>query len=89
VGISHGLFCLGCCWALMTVLVLIGLMSLGWMAAAATIFMFEKNLRYGMQLTRVVGATVIVLGLAVVLGGPEVLSWLSGPFLPPSLGGYI
>ena len=89
VGISHGLFCLGCCWALMTVLVLIGLMSLGWMAAVATIFLLEKNLRYGMQLTRLVGATVIGLGLAVVLGGPEVLSWLSGPFLPPSLGGYI
>ena len=32
-GLSHGAYCLGCCWALMLVLVLVGLMNLAWMAA--------------------------------------------------------
>src|SRR5689334_7957093 len=37
-GISHGAYCLGCCWALMAVLVVVGLMNLTWMAAIALIF---------------------------------------------------
>jgi len=66
-GASHGLYCLGCCWALMTVLLVVGVMNLAWMAALAVVFLVEKNWRYGEALTRVVGTAVLVLGLAVVV----------------------
>src|SRR3954454_295299 len=35
VGLRHGAFCVGCCWGLMVVLIVVGIMSLGWMAAIA------------------------------------------------------
>jgi predicted metal-binding membrane protein len=65
-GISHGAYCLGCCWALMTVLFVVGLMNLAWMAVIAVIFLAEKNWRYGVALTKVVGTSLVIFGLAVV-----------------------
>jgi predicted metal-binding membrane protein len=64
-GASHGAYCLGCCWALMAVLIVVGLMSLPWMAALTVLFVAEKNWRYGAGLSRVAGATAVVGGLAV------------------------
>jgi len=66
-GASHGAYCLGCCWALMAVLFAVGLMNLTWMAAIAVVFLAEKNWRYGVALTRVVGIATAVLGLAVLI----------------------
>ena len=77
-GVSHGLYCLGCCWALMAVLVVVGLMNLTWMAAIAIVFLLEKNWSRGAGLTKVVGTAVIVVGVAV-LGHPSVLNSLSPP----------
>jgi predicted metal-binding membrane protein len=71
-GVSHGLYCLGCCWALMAVLFVVGLMNLVWMAAIAAVFVAEKNWRRGVGLTKVVGTVVIAFGL-VVLARPTVL----------------
>jgi predicted metal-binding membrane protein len=65
-GASHGAFCLGCCWALMAVFVVVGLMSLPWMVALTVLFVAEKNWRYGAGLSRVAGATVALAGLAVM-----------------------
>lgn len=67
VGISHGLYCFGCCWALMAVLFVVGLMNLVWMAAIAMVFLAEKNWRHGVGLTRVVGCMVLAFGLAVLV----------------------
>lgn len=67
VGVSHGLYCLGCCWALMAVLFVVGLMNLAWMAAIAVVFLAEKNWRRGVQLTYVIGAAVSLLGIAVLV----------------------
>jgi predicted metal-binding membrane protein len=67
VGISHGLYCFGCCWALMAVLFVVGLMNLIWMAATAVVFLAEKNWKHGVGLTRVVGVLVIAFGLAVLV----------------------
>ena len=72
-GISHGLYCLGCCWALMAVLLVVGLMNLTWMAAIAVIFLAEKHWRRGGLLAKVVGTALIFLGLAV-LGHPPLLA---------------
>ena len=76
VGVSHGLYCLGCCWALMAVLFVVGLMNLAWMAVIAVVFLAEKNWKHGVGLTYLVGAGVTVLGLAV-LAHPALLSTVS------------
>lgn len=75
-GVAHGAFCLGCCWALMAVLVVVGLMNLLWMVALALIFLAEKTWRYGEALTRMMGAALLVLGLAVI-AFPDLLPALS------------
>jgi predicted metal-binding membrane protein len=66
-GASHGLQCLGCCWPLMAVLAVLGLMNVAWMAVIAAIFFVEKNVRRGALLPRVVGVACIVGGLATVV----------------------
>lgn len=79
-GMSHGAFCLGCCWALMAVLAVLGLMNLAWMAMFAIVFFLEKNWRQGVMLSRVVGAACIVIGAAVLVR-PDVLGLLGGPMI--------
>lgn len=66
-GLSHGLYCLGCCWALMAVLFVVGLMNLAWMAGIAVVFLAEKHWRHGPALARVVGTAVAILGVAVLV----------------------
>ena len=77
-GMSHGLYCLGCCWALMAVLAVLGLMNLAWMAVFAAVFFLEKNWRHGVTLARLAGAACIVIGAAVLVR-PEFLGLLGGP----------
>lgn len=76
-GVSHGAYCLGCCWALMSVLVVVGLMNLTWMVLIALVFLLEKNWRYGPWVTRAAGTAVAMLGVFVIVR-PELLAWLSG-----------
>jgi predicted metal-binding membrane protein len=76
-GISHGLYCLGCCWAIMAVLAVVGLMNLAWMAAFAVLFFLEKNWRHGVMLSRISGVACVLLGLAVI-AQPDVLHIVSG-----------
>lgn len=66
-GFVHGLYCLGCCWALMAVLFVVGLMNLVWMAAIAAVFLFEKHWRHGLVLSRVVGAALAGMGVLVLI----------------------
>ena len=66
-GAAHGLWCLGCCWALMAVLAVLGLMNLAWMAVIAAVFFIEKNVRFGDILPKLVGAACIVGGLALMI----------------------
>lgn len=76
-GASHGLYCIGCCWALMAVLFVVGLMNLTWMALVAVVFLAEKNWDHGVALTRVVGTVVTLLGVAVLVD-PSLLADLAG-----------
>ncbi|NKZ06887.1 DUF2182 domain-containing protein [Actinomadura latina] len=69
VGVRHGAFCLGCCWALMAVLLAAGMMSLVWMGAIAAVILVEKVWRHGELLSRPLGAGMIALGL-VLLAAP-------------------
>jgi len=76
-GASHGAYCVGCCWALMLLLVIVGLMNLVWMVALAVVFFAEKNWRYGAVLSRAVGVILVFLGVAVALV-PSLLPRISG-----------
>ncbi|MGH7765736.1 MAG: DUF2182 domain-containing protein, partial [Candidatus Dormibacteraceae bacterium] len=65
-GLNNGLYCLGCCWALMAVLAVLGLMNVAWMAAFAVVFFLEKNWRAGVQLSQAVGLLCILGGIVVI-----------------------
>jgi predicted metal-binding membrane protein len=68
IGFGHGLYCLGCCWALFTVLVAAGIMSLAWMLALTAVDVAEKTLPSAWRAPRVVGTALVLLGIAVVTG---------------------
>lgn len=74
VGAAHGAYCLGCCWALMTVLVLIGMMNLAWMAAVAAVILAEKVLTSGTGFSRALGVVLVGTGLIVVISGAPLLA---------------
>jgi predicted metal-binding membrane protein len=76
-GMSHGLYCLGCCWSLMAVLAVLGLMNLALMVVFAVVFFVEKNSSYGVMLSRIFGAACIVLGVAVI-ALPNILHLVGG-----------
>lgn len=67
-GVRHGLFCLGCCWTLMALLFVGGLMNLLWIAALALLILIEKTLPWGGRMSRLTGAALVVWG-AVTLAG--------------------
>jgi predicted metal-binding membrane protein len=66
VGMNHGAFCLACCWALMAILVAVGLMNLAVMVLLAAVVLAEKTWRWGPGLSRLVGAVALLLAAAVV-----------------------
>ena len=64
-GIEHGLYCLGCCWALMLVLLAFGVMNLPAMIGVAVIIAVEKVWRFGEAFARVVGVGALVYAVLV------------------------
>jgi predicted metal-binding membrane protein len=64
-GWAHACYCLGCCWALMMVLVVAGSMGLPWVLLIACVVSAEKLLPRGEWIARVTGAALILLGAAV------------------------
>jgi predicted metal-binding membrane protein len=64
-GIEHGLYCLGCCWALMLVLLAFGVMNLPAMIGVAAIIAVEKVWRFGEAFARVVGVSALVYAVLV------------------------
>jgi predicted metal-binding membrane protein len=75
-GIAHGLYCLGCCWALFAVLVAAGVMSLAWMLALTLIVFAEKVLPGGQRVSQAVGIAFLVLGVGVA-GGIVDVAWIA------------
>jgi predicted metal-binding membrane protein len=67
-GIHHGLFCLGCCWALMLVSFAIGVANLPWMALFTAVMVFEKTGPHGDRGMVPIGAGLMGLGVLVLLG---------------------
>jgi predicted metal-binding membrane protein len=62
-GAEHGVWCAGCCWALMVVLFAVGVMSLFWMAVIAAVVLAEKALPHGERLTKALGVALVALGI--------------------------
>jgi predicted metal-binding membrane protein len=71
-GIRHGLFCLGCCWALMLVMFAVGIGSIAGLAGLTGVMTIEKSMPWGRRLVPLVGVGLIVWGIGLVLV-PEVL----------------
>jgi predicted metal-binding membrane protein len=68
-GLRHGAYCLGCCWALMALLFVGGVMNMLWIVALALLILVEKVTPFGRQFAAVAGTVLIAAG-----------AWLSGLF---------
>lgn len=64
-GLSHGLYCLGCCWALMTLLFIGGVMNLLWIAIITLFVLLEKLLPFGAVGGRIMGLVMIGFGVTM------------------------
>jgi predicted metal-binding membrane protein len=67
-GLRHGLYCLGCCWALMLVLFVSGIMNLIWIAILSVLVLAEKLLPRGLLLGRLAGAGLVAWGARLIVG---------------------
>ena len=67
-GLVHGVYCLGCCWALFAVLVGAGVMSLAWMLLLTLVVFAEKVLPGGRRAAQAVGVAFLALGVLVASG---------------------
>jgi predicted metal-binding membrane protein len=68
-GLRHGAYCLGCCWALMLVMFAAGVASLVWMALLTGVMVLEKTHPAGRRLAPVVGAALIAFASTVLAYG--------------------
>jgi predicted metal-binding membrane protein len=66
-GLLHGAYCLGCCWALMLLLFAAGIMNLVWIAGLAILVLLEKLAPFGSALTKPLAALLILGGGALLL----------------------
>lgn len=62
-GVEHGAWCVGCCWALMAVLLAVGVMSVRWMLVVAAVVLVEKVAPFGARATRWFALLLIALGI--------------------------
>jgi len=74
-GAHHGGYCLGCCWALMVILVAVGVMNVAAMFGLAALVLIEKTLPWGPVVGRLAGAAALALAVATI--------W--APWLAPGL----
>jgi predicted metal-binding membrane protein len=77
-GVRHGAWCLGCCWALMAALFALGVMSVAWMAVVAGLITLEKTLPWRRAALAVTTVVLLVLAVAV-LASPEDVPGLTVP----------
>jgi len=65
-GLKHGKYCLGCCWALMCVLFVVGVMNIAWVVALTAFILIEKFGRSGSYVARLGGVAMIAAGILVM-----------------------
>jgi len=66
-GINHGLFCVGCCWALMLLMFGVGVGNVGWMLILGAAMAVEKNMPWGRRLSAPLGLALLGWGSLIVL----------------------
>ena len=66
IGVDHGIFCVGCCWALMLLMFVVGTGNLGWMLVLAAVMAAEKNLPWGRRLRTPLGVGLLGWSAVVV-----------------------
>ena len=66
-GVHHGLFCLGCCWMLMALLFIGGLMNLAWVAVIALVVLCEKTMPWGGRMSRLTGVLLAAWGTVTLV----------------------
>ena len=66
-GAVHGWYCLGCCWALTAVLLVVGLMNLMWMAAIFALIFAERSWKHGLVLAKTAGVGLMFLGVLIIV----------------------
>jgi len=66
-GAHHGLYCVGCCWALMLLMFVVGAGNLGWMLVLAGLMAIEKNFAWGRRLSAPLGFALLAWAAALVL----------------------
>ncbi len=64
-GVRHGAYCVGCCWMLMALLFVVGVMNLAWVAALTAFVLLERVTRWGGEIATVSGFALIAGGLAL------------------------
>jgi len=67
IGVEHGLFCVGCCWALMLLMFAVGMGNLGLMLALAVVMAAEKNLPWGRRLRTPLGLALVAGAVAIAI----------------------
>jgi predicted metal-binding membrane protein len=66
-GLRHGTYCLGCCWMLMLLLFVGGIMNVAWIAAVAAFVLIEKVSPSGHWIGRITGVLLLLWGAAILL----------------------
>jgi predicted metal-binding membrane protein len=66
-GAHHGVFCVGCCWALMLLMFAVGTGNVGWMLLLGAVMAVEKNMPWGRRVAAPVGAVLMAWGMLIVL----------------------
>ena len=69
-GVNHGLFCVGCCWALMLLMFAVGVGNVAWMLLLGALMAAEKNLPWGRKLSAPLGVALIGWGGMIFLNHP-------------------
>ena len=67
-GLRHGGYCVGCCWALMAVMFVVGAMSPAWMGLIMLSVLGEKLIPAGWRFDRALGAVLVAAGLWIAAG---------------------
>jgi len=67
-GLRHGLYCVGCCWLLMLLLFVVGVMNVVWCAALAVLVLAERIMPGGLWLTRAAGVALAAAGVLLAAG---------------------
>jgi predicted metal-binding membrane protein len=65
-GLDHGAFCVGCCWALMLLMFVVGTGSIAWMMVLGAVMAMEKNMPWGRRISTPLGVVLLAIASGVV-----------------------